>query len=227
MNRAAAFRLVSLMVFTSTASVAHAEDAAALQAVAGVAAQGSDVGAGLAVDARLRFGGGYQLGLGASSQALDVAYFGGRAAQGVIAGEAELIGLLPWLRAGRVELDLRLATGLRALRDAGALETPARGALRSVSRLGCLAHARLDARHLLRAGALLELELELEPTSALADQMQLLTVGLGRALDRELLLYATIELGGSYGFDGDNGKAVLRGALGLRFPFGGDVLGAF
>jgi hypothetical protein len=96
-----------------------------------------------------------------------------------------------------------------------------------VTELGCLAHVRLDERHLLRAGALIVLELQTQPSVALADQMQLLTLGLGRALRRDLLLYATVEAGGTYGFDGDNGKTVLRFALGLRLPFGADVLTAF
>ncbi|MGC4088028.1 MAG: hypothetical protein QM756_09045 [Polyangiaceae bacterium] len=227
MSKAYGFGLFGLLWLTALAEVAHATDAPGARPLAGVATLGSDVGAGLALDARLRFGGGYQLGVGVSGQALSVAYFGGQKARGVAAGEAELIALLPWLRAGAVELDLRLGSGLRVLRDGGELDTPARRALRSVSQLGCFAHVRIDQRHLLRAGALLVVELETEPTVALADQMQLLSLGFGRALGRDLLLYANVEAGGSYGFDGDNGKAVLRGSLGLRLPLGGDVLGAF
>lgn len=42
-----------------------------------------------------------------------------------------------------------------------------------------------------------------------------------------MLLYGQIDGGGSYGFNGDNGKALLRGALGLRFSLGGDAREGF
>jgi hypothetical protein len=219
--------LLGLLALVLSAGRAAAAEPPGPRVMAGVAALGSSTGGGLSLDARLRFQGGQQFGLGVSGQALSVAYFDGYRAKGVAASEAGFIALLPFVRAEGFELSVRLGTGLRYLRDTGTLDTPHASALRSVTELGCLAHVQLGERHLLRAGALLVLELQTRPNMALADQMQLLTLGFGRALSPDLLLYATVEAGGTYGFDGDNGKTVLRGALGLRLSFGAPALTAF
>jgi hypothetical protein len=219
--------LFGLLALVVTAGRASAADTPGPRFVAGVAALASGSGGGLLLDTRLRLRGGQQLGLAISGQASSVGYLDGYRAQGVATSEAGFIALLPFARARAVEMDVRLATGLRYLRDTGTQDTPHPSALRSVSELGCLAHVRLDERHLLRAGALIVVELQTQPSTALADQMQLITFGIARALSPDVLLYATVEGGGTFGFDGDNGKTVLRGALGLRLPFGADVLTAF
>jgi hypothetical protein len=206
---------------------AVAAEAQPIAAMGGVSAVGSGAGAGLLLDGRLRLHGGAQLGLSLSGQTLRVTYFGGHKAEGVLAGEAMLLGLLPLLRVDPVELDMRLASGIRTLRDHGQLETPYRHAHRSTTELACLAHVNLGSRYLLRAGAIIGLELETHPTAELADQLQLVTLGLGRAVTPSLMLYAHVDAGGTYGFDGDNGKTVLRGAFGLRVAFGGDALTGF
>lgn len=210
-----------------TAAPATANEATPLRAAAGVAAVGSTAGGGLSLDVRLVLNGGAQLGLGVSGQALRVAYFGGQTVHGAAGGEAAFILLLPTWRRSGFELDLRMSTGLRYLGDVGALAGPHGSAQRSVTELSYLAHVRLAESYQLRAGAALVVEVETTPTVAVADQMQLLTVGLGRVLYPSLLLYANVEAGGTYGFDGDNGKTVLRGSLGLRLPFGADARSPF
>ena len=221
-------RLAALILAFSVASLGAAEARASDSAapVFGLAALGSNSGAGLSADAGLRFAGGQQLGIALASEGLWTAHLGGQVAKGVSASEARAFTLLPLLTARNLELDLRLSSGARYLRDVGGLETH-RDALRSTTELALLAHVRLGERYLLRTGVLLGFDLELSPTTSLADQSQSLSVGLGRTLGASTLLYAHVDAGGSYGFDGDNGKAIVRGALGLRFPLGGDARTAF
>lgn len=216
-----------LVLSTTTARSATADDGPPSRTILGVAALGSESGAGLSLDGRLRFAGGLQLGIGVASQALHVAHFGGYPVHGVSGNEARVLGLFPLVESRGFELDLRLASGLSYLHDVGERESPHRHALRSSTELACLGHVPIGRQDLLRVGVILALDVEVEPTTSLADQAQLLGVGFGRALGASTLLYANLEGGGTYGFDGDNGKAMLRGALGLRMAFGGDARMAF
>lgn len=181
----------------------------------------------MALDGRYRFGSGVQLGLVGSGRVLSKAYFGGQKVEGAAAGQADALLLVPLRIAAPLELDLRLTSGLRYAADLGDDSGAHDDAWRSVTELGCIAHVRLGARQLLRAGVILGFELELQPTQELADQTQLLTLGLGHAITPSTLLYAQVDAGGAYGFDGDNGKALIRGAFGLRFSFGGDAREGF
>jgi hypothetical protein len=223
-------RIGALLIVLSTtlsARAASPPEAGLPQPVLGVAALGGVAGAGLALEGRLRVASGVQVGIGVTSQALRVAHIGGYAVRGVSGNEVRLLALFPLLESQGFELDLRLATGLIYLHDVGTLESPYRHALRSSTEVACLAHVRLGDHNVLRAGVILGFDLETEPTTSLADQSQLLSVGFGRALGPSTLLYASVEGGGTYGFNGDNGKAVLRGSLGLRFALGGDARMAF
>jgi hypothetical protein len=151
----------------------------------------------------------------------------GYKAEGVWAGDATLIGLFPLLRATPLELDLRVGSGARYLRDVGWQGTPHESAVRWSSEVAILAHVRLGERGLFRAGAIIGADLELDPTVQLADQAAMLTVGVGHAITPRVLLYGNVDAGGTYGFDGDNGKTILRGALGLRMTFDADARTAF
>ena len=193
---------------------------------AGAAALFDNTGGGLALDGRYRFGSGAQLGLMGSGRALSKAYFGGQKVEGAAAGQADALLLVP-LRRAALELDLRLTSGLRYAADLGDDSLAPDDAWRSVTELGCIAHVRLGARQLLRAGVILGFELELQPTQELADQTQLLSLGWGHAITPSTLLYGQVDAGGAYGFDGDNGKALIRGAFGLRLSFGGDAREGF
>jgi hypothetical protein len=173
--------------------------------------------AGFELDARARFGGGVQLGAGASLSAHERAFMSGQVVRDAGSFGGLGILLLPLVRSGPLELDLRVESGALSLRGFG--DTDA-SALRQVNEFAMLAHVELGQSFLLRAGAVLGLELEVDPAFALADQSQLLTAGLGYALSAHLLLHAAVAGGGSYGFDGDNGKFIFEGTLGLRAPFG-------
>lgn len=188
--------------------------------IVGFALRGSAEGGGLGVDARLRLPHGTQLGVMVASDYLEAAHIGGFVTHGAVAAEVRVLALVPLARSSGVEFDLRLSTGVRFFRDVGTPATNGNDGMRSSTELALLAHVRLGERLLLRAGATIVLELETRPTVSIADQMQLLTLGLGSTLGQRTLLYGTVDAGGTYGFDGDNGKVVVRGELGLRIPLG-------
>jgi len=178
---------------------------------------GTTTSVGVELDVRARFSGGTQLGLGVSSSAHERAFMTGQVVReaGSLGGTAIL--LLPLVLEGPLELDLRVESGVLGLRGFGDSRA---SALRQVNEFGMLAHVQLGRSFLLRAGALLGLALEVDPAFALADQSQMLTAGLGYSLSEHVLLHAGASAGGSYGFDGDNGKFLFEGMLGVRAPFG-------
>jgi len=172
---------------------------------------------GVELDVRARFSGGVQLGLGVSSSAHERAFMTGQVVRK--AGSLGGVGILlvPLVLEGPLELDLRVESGVLGVRGLGERDV---SALRQVNEFAMLAHVQLGRSFLLRAGAVLGLALEVDPAFALADQSQLLTAGLGYALSKHVLLHAGVTAGGSYGFDGDNGKFIFEGMLGVRAPFG-------
>lgn len=219
---------VALLLAASSASAQDSTNPAPLpeaahdgvQGLLGVALRGSNEGAGLGLDARVRLPRGTQLGAILASDYLETAHVGGFVTHGAATGELRLLALVPLVVSPRVELDLRVSTGLRFIRDVGSPTTNGADAMRSSTEFALLAHVAIGERLLLRAGATFVLELEVQPTVALADQMQLLTLGLGSTFGERTLLYGTVDAGGTYGFDGDNGKVVVRGELGLRIALG-------
>jgi hypothetical protein len=178
---------------------------------------GTTTSAGVELDLRARFSGGAQLGAGTSLSGHERAFMSGQVVRNAGSLGATGILLVPLVLRGPLEFDLRVEGGVLGLRGLGDTEA---SALRQVNELSMLAHVELGSSFLLRAGAILGLELEVDPAFALADQSQLLTAGVGYALSEHVLLYAGVTGGGTYGFDGDNGKFIFEGTLGLRAPFG-------
>ncbi|WP_437326449.1 hypothetical protein [Sorangium sp. So ce381] len=185
---------------------------------------GRDTGGGLELDGRVRLAGGAQLGAAASFWALERAYMGGQTVTGASGASGAAVFLMPLVAHGPLELDLRLKTGFLALRDVGGDgggggDAPA-SALRHIDELSMMAHVALGEAWLLRAGATVGFELELDPTTELADLAQVLTAGAGYAVSERVLLTLDASAGGSFGFNGDNGKFMLEGSFGARFAFG-------
>jgi hypothetical protein len=209
-------------------TAASADDETTTTGSFGVAATGSNEAYGLALDARLVLPRGTQLGLALEGTGVTTGYFGGRTIHGAAGATSTALALVPLARTHGLALDLRLSTGVRYVRDVGARDSQYTRAIRSVTELGLFAHLRVGPWLLVRAGALCVFELELRPTVALADQAGLLSLGVGVALTDHALLFATLDAGGTYGFDGNNGKVIVRSALGLRVPIGGgDVRAPF
>jgi hypothetical protein len=181
----------------------------------------------LAGDIRWRSSGGIELGAAIELGARDAAYLGGHAESGAAALGGRLLFLAPLVNAGPLSLDLSVASGVGYQRLFEEPQGPSADSFRWTFELALLAHARLDRAWILRVGAIAGVELELMPLVDLAEQTQLVTLGLGFSPSTSSMLYATVDTGGTYGFNGDNGKFVLRGTLGVRFALdGGAALGA-
>lgn len=176
-----------------------------------------DTGGGAELDVRARFENGIQLGLAASGLALERATISGIPVRGVAGTSATGIFLAPLVAVMPLSLDLRFRSGASLFYDVGA-EDPT--ALRQVNELGMFAHVALGERWLLRAGAVIDIEIEIGDAIEVADQAQLLDLGLGVQLSENVLAYASSALGGTFGFDGDNAKFMVEGSLGIRVPFG-------
>lgn len=211
---------------TPAAAATPSKPAAPHLVMAG-AALANTTGGGLELDARCRWPSGVQVGTVVDGQVASHAYFGGTKAEDVAAGSVRAIALFPLLTAPVASFDLRVATGVGYARNVGGKTSPYREAMRSITELSWLAHVPLGATGLFRAGTTFTFELETKPTQALADQALLVTLGFGQKLTDATLLYATIDAGGTYGFDGDNGKVITRGAVGVRWAWDGVALGAF
>ncbi|WP_437575462.1 hypothetical protein [Sorangium sp. So ce887] len=187
--------------------------------VLGSRLMGRNTGGGVELDGRVRLAGGAQLGAVASFWALDRAYIGGQTVKGASDVSGAAVVLMPLVTHGQLELDLRLRSGFLALHDVGGGDGAASG-IRHFDELSMIAHVALGDVWLLRAGALLDFELELDPTTDLADLAQVLTAGAGYAVSENVLLTLDASAGGTFGFNGDNGKFILEGSFGARFAFG-------
>jgi hypothetical protein len=183
-------------------------------------------GAVLSVDGRLSWD-DVQVGAVLTGGARDAFYLGGYAEHeaGVLGGRLLVMGRL--LEAGALRLDLRAGSGLSGTIAAADVQGPHRAAMRWSTELAMLAHVHIDPAWLLRLGAAATFELEVAPAVDVADQAALLLAGIGFAPAPELLVFAGGEVGGSYGFDGDNGKVVFRADLGVRVALDGDATAAF
>lgn len=185
---------------------------------------GRDTGGGLELDLRAWFPNGIQLGAAFGAFANERAYLSGQPVLGVAGFSGTGIFMAPLVTHAPLTLDLRLESGAVILHDVGgpgaALVGAPRTAIRQTNELGLIAHVAIGDDWLFRGGALLGVDLEVGDAVELADQTQLLTVGAGYAVSDHVLVYADATAGGSYGFDGDNGKFLFEGSLGLRIPFG-------
>lgn len=183
-----------------------------------------DSGGGVELDLRHRFHFGFELGAELHGSYLEKGYLSGQPVTPVLAAGGGLVLLLPALSSDRIDLFFRYVPGVARLdgvdRDATAL--------RQTNEIGAFGHVLLGHNSLIRTGVLLGVDLEVDPTVDLADQSQLLTLGYGHALSEHLLCYADVTAGGTFGFNGDNGKAIVEASLGFRIPLAkGGARGAF
>jgi hypothetical protein len=201
------------LLFTSL----HASPARAQEVLAAASASVRESPGGeFAADLRVRFEDGLQLGLQVEGGVFDAVYPGGYSERGAGTLRGSGVVLARLLAAGELTLDFRLVTGARYMRLFAASQGPSSEALRWTNELAVLTHVRLGDAWLLRVGAILGFDLELSPVVDLADQTQLLTLGVGWAPARDVMVFVSGDGGGSYGFDGDNAKVIFRGTLGVR-----------
>lgn len=204
-----------------------AESQASVQGGAAVSVREAP-GAELALDLRHRSADGLEVGGLVEVGLRDAAYVGGQTEHGASSGGVGLVLLVPLTRQGPLSLELRGVAGASYLRLLEAPRAGSRDAARARLEVGMLAHVRLETAWLLRLGATLGFELEVAPTIDLADQTALLCAGIAFAPSSDWMLHAQLEGGGSYGFDGDNGKVIVRGTVGVRVAFdGAEVLHAY
>jgi hypothetical protein len=212
--------LCSLIVWAAPA-LAQAQETVLVGAAASVR---EAPGGEFAADLRWRSRDGVQIGALLDVGGFDVGYLGGYAERGVLSGGLGVVFLAPLVQSGPLTLDLRGVAGAAYLGVLEAARGPSSDALRARVELSMLGHVRLDPAWLLRFGATLGFDLEVTPTLDMADQAALVTAGLGFAPAPDWMLYAQVDAGGTFGFDGDNGKVILRGTAGVRVGLdGGEV----
>ncbi|MEM9192687.1 MAG: hypothetical protein AAGF12_26170 [Myxococcota bacterium] len=209
------FPLVGLLV-AWVGGEAQAQDAAV-----GVGARASNFEAGGEFDVRLRWDRGYQLGLTLRGARTFETFVGGFAEDDGASFEAIAHGILPLAQRDGFEVGLRTGLGVRQL-----LVDEAQGPDDSATRwsldTGPIVALHLGEAFTLRLGWTLLFELELTPTTDVADLGQRITIGGLVSLGGGVSVYADVGALGTFGFSGDNGKFIFDGSLGLRWVFGGN-----
>ncbi len=187
-----------------------------------IGAQGSwsnvDAGAGLSY--RVRFAGGWQLGLDARYASLRQGYISGYPVERGTALAGSALAMIPWARSGPLELDLRLAAGGRAL-DADETLSPERRSTTLTTEFGPVVNVHAAPWLTVRAGWLNVVNLQLAPSTDLDALGQLLLAGVAVPVGDRLLAHADFETGGLLGYGGDGGKYLTRVSVGLRWVLGG------
>ena len=184
-------------------------------------------GGGFSLDGRWSFARGLQLGATIEGSQAQQVFISGLALPGGRVLDARLVGLAPLYQSGPLTMGLRARSGASWLTDLNAEGgLPGRG-VRWVADLSLLASVELRGGWSLRAGPTIGVELEVSPTVEIADQAQLILAGVGYTPRPGVLLYSSVEGGGSLGFNGDNEKVLARATVGLRFDLGGKTLALF
>lgn len=169
---------------------------------------------------RLGLAGGVQLGLEVRHAPSRQGYIDGFAATGGSAQYGTLRALFPLAASGPLELGLGTSLGVRRL-AANASAGPERTSLAFTSEVGPIAHLQLSPALTLRAGWLQVTHLQTAPSTSLDAMGQVLVLGAMAPVTDSLQLYADLETGGLFGYDGDGGKYLTRGTVGARLMLGG------
>jgi hypothetical protein len=184
-------------------------------------------GGGFSLDGRWVFDSGLQVGAMLEGSQVQQVFISGLALPGGRVLDARLVGLAPIYRTGPLAMSLRVRTGGSWLTDLKAEGNSPGAGVRWVADLSLLATVELRERWSLRAGPTIGIELEVSPTVEIADQAQLILAGVGYTPRAGLLLYSSVEGGGSLGFNGDNEKVLARATFGLRVDLGSKALSMF
>lgn len=181
---------------------------------------GGNLGLDAGTDLRLRLD-DVQLGVRVDGAWGDEAHLGGYAERGTLAigGRVLLAGTL--VHEGPLALVGTVSLGARHERLLEEAQGPYRSATRMLGRLGMVANISVAPEVVVRGGLALDFDTELDPLVSPASFTTLLVAGFAWAPTESVALYAEVEGGSSYGFDGDNEKWLLGATVGARFVIDG------
>ncbi|WP_309887711.1 hypothetical protein [Archangium sp.] len=180
----------------------------------------SNVDSAVTLGYRLRLPSGVQLGLEARHAPSREAYIDGFPGTGGSAQYGTLRALVPLASAGPLTIGFGANLGLRSLSVRSSLG-PDSSSLAVTSELGLLAHLPLSSLLTLRAGWLQVTSFQTKPGFAVDALGQVMVLGVTAPVTDSLQLFADLETGGLFGYDGDGGKYLTRGTLGARLVLGG------
>jgi len=179
----------------------------------------SNVDSALTLGYRLRLPSGVQLGLEARHAPSREAYIDGFLGTGGSAQHGTFRALVPLASAGPLTIGFGANLGLRSLSVRNSL--PDSSSLAVTSELGLLAYLPLSSRLTLRTGWLQVTSFQTKPGFAVDALGQVMVLGVTAPVTDSLQLFADLETGGLFGYDGDGGKYLTRGTLGARLVTGG------
>ncbi|HEX8705187.1 MAG TPA: hypothetical protein VF815_40525 [Myxococcaceae bacterium] len=168
----------------------------------------------------LRLPSGVQLGLDARYAPSRQAYIDGFLGTGGSARYGTLRALVPVASAGPLTVGFGANLGLRSLAVKSSAG-PDSSSLTFTSELGLLAYLPVSSRLTLRAGWHQVTSFQTRPGFDVDAMGQVLVLGATAPVSRGVQLFADLETGGLYGYDGDGGKYLTRGTLGVRLVLDG------
>lgn len=189
----------------------------------GLAGGVSNVDASVTGAYRLGLAGGWQLGLDAILSRKREAYISGRELDRGTALSGAALAMIPLVQRGPLSMHLRLGAGLRRL-DGEGPQAPRGTSLALTTELGPIANLAVTPGFTVRTGFVNVLNLQLDPATDVDALGQMLTFGVNKALGSSLQIHVDVETGGLFGYDGDGGKYLTRGTLGLRYVPGAAML---
>ena len=164
-----------------------------------------------------------QLGVSAQAGLARGLYLDGWPVAGGHTGTALLSASAPVVHEDRVQIDLQVDTGPRALRPSEPVGDGLNDSLTLLNSLRPLATLSLTDALDLQLGWTARFDMQLSPTPAADAFGQILLAGAVVRLSPGLDLALRAETGGLYGYDGDGAKYLTRGGLGLRWFPGDDA----
>lgn len=181
----------------------------------GVLARASNFGEGALVDARWRAGAA-QVGVEGYVGREREAFIAGLAVEDALRIDVGALLMVQVWEHDISTFSLSLRAGMRRLQSAkGNDEVDSSWAVRA--ELGALFHHDVHERVVLRTGVLVPLLFQVDPEFSNDINGGLITGGFAVQVHNNLHLTADLDLGGIFGADGDAGKFIARGTVGLRW----------
>jgi len=184
-----------------------------------VETHGSNLQVGAAAAARVRLPSAVQLGASLGGASLNTYYVDGYERLHGSAFEAQARAVVPLAELAPAAFTFSGTLGGRQVWLTDDVVAVDHGT-RVFSELGLMAHIRVGSTNLVRVGPIMLFDFEVKPSFAPASLGQLIHVGHALSLGERVALNARLEAGGTYGFDGNNEKFLVRGGVELMARFG-------